>query len=169
MNRQVETLVEIAGKSHAFPEEKEYAGYELIFDMANVKDLPARFVSEGTLLVLGLLTIILGPNKQRILLLDDIDRGLHPVAQGRLMELLRKLVNEIPGLQIIATTHSPEVVAHMKPEEVLVLALDDEGYSHCARMDEHPEFERWKDEMNPGEFWSVFGEDWVTKKDKADE
>jgi len=26
---------------------------------------------------------------------------------------------------------------------------------------DHPDFERWKDEMMPGEFWSMVGEDWI--------
>ena len=31
-----------------------------------------------------------------------------------------------------------------------------------AKLDEHPEFDKWKDEMAPGEMWSMFGESWVS-------
>jgi energy-coupling factor transporter ATP-binding protein EcfA2 len=54
---------------------------ELLFDTTNGKGLKATQVSEGTLLTLGLLTAIHGMTRPGLLLLDDVDRGLHPKAQ----------------------------------------------------------------------------------------
>ena len=66
-----------------------------------------------------------------------------------------------PELQIIATSHSPYLLDHLKPEEVRLTTLREDGSAACARLDQHPEFEKWKDEMSPGEFWSTVGEKWV--------
>ena len=41
--------------------------------------------------------------------------------------------------------------------------MDEKGEAHCACLSESPDFEKWKDEMSPGEIWSVLGEEWVLK------
>jgi hypothetical protein len=55
----------------------------------------------------------------------------------------------------------------MRPEEVRITQLDEDGYTACASLKSHPKFEQWKDEFHPGEMWSVFGEQWVTDKQVA--
>jgi hypothetical protein len=44
---------------------------------------------------------------------------------------------------------------------VRLTILDDDGAVLTARLQDHPEFERWKDVMTPGEFWSTVGEEWI--------
>jgi len=46
---------------------------------------------------------------------------------------------------------------------ILLTSLDDEGYAVVKPLTDHPEYERWKDLMAPGEFWSTVGEKWVTE------
>ena len=71
---------------------QEKPGFSLLFKTENATDIPADLVSEGTLLVLGLLTVILGPTNPRIILMDDIDRALHPKAQLQLVQLIRRQI-----------------------------------------------------------------------------
>jgi hypothetical protein len=33
--------------------------------------------------------------------------------------------------------------------------------TQIAKLSDHSDFEKWKDEMTPGEFWSTVGEKWV--------
>ncbi len=97
-------------------------GDVVLIDYANREGVRASGVSDGTLIMLGLLTSMIGETNQgiaakasesrqterslRLLLFDDLDHALHPKAQMNLVELLRKLLDQFPGLQIIATTHS---------------------------------------------------------------
>jgi predicted ATPase len=134
---------------------------ELLFDTVNGKSLKANHVSEGTLLTLGLLTAIHGADKPGLLLLDDLDRALHPKAQKDLIDLLRGVMKTNPELQIVASTHSPYMLDNMKPEEVVVTSLREDGTTACEPLTRHPKFETWKDEFHSGEMWSVFGEKWV--------
>lgn len=53
-----------------------------------------------------------------IVLIDEIEQHIHPSMQ---MELLDKLLDILPDLQIIATTHSPLVALGVEPEELVVL------------------------------------------------
>jgi predicted ATPase len=121
----------------------------------------ARELSEGTLLTLGILTVLHSGRRQHLLLLDDIDRGLHPRAQREIVQLVRKIVDNDPQLQVVCTTHSPYVVDEFEPESVVVLKLDDGGATHARRLSEHPDIDQWRKMMQAGEFWSSVGEDWV--------
>jgi predicted ATPase len=140
---------------------KEYMADTLIFDFHGVPGIPASGVSEGTLIVLGLLTVIMGASRPQLIFLDDLEHGLHPMAQRELIKLIRKLLIQYPDLQIIATSHSPYLLDDLEPQEILLTWADEDGVTSCARIDQHSDFERWKNEMSPGEFWSMVGEKWV--------
>jgi predicted ATPase len=111
--------------------------------------------------VLGLLTVLMDREHPNIILLDDLDHGLHPRAQRDLVGLLRKFLEDNPETQIVFTTHSPYLLDSLRPEEVLLTTLNDDGSASCAALVDHPDFDRWKDEMSPGEMWTLFGESWA--------
>ncbi|MEL6182704.1 MAG: AAA family ATPase, partial [Myxococcota bacterium] len=140
-------------------------GNALILDMVGAPNLPAHAVSEGTLLVLGILTLMLSPNGPEVLLLDDIGQGLHPYAQQKLIPALRRVLDLNPKLQIIFTTHSPNIIDEMKPHEVQVVAADSEGVSHVRCLSEHPNVERALEVLTTGEFLGAEGESWVIEAD----
>jgi len=137
----------------------------LLFDMVGADSLTANQVSEGTLLVLGLLAALYASERPTLVLLDDLDRGLHPKAQRELVMLLRSLLETNSDIQIIATTHSPYLLGKMEPNEVRLTHLNDDGSTACAPLTRHPKFETWKDEMSAGEMWSLFGEKWVVEQE----
>jgi predicted ATPase len=136
----------------------------LLFDTTTGTGLKAPQVSEGTLLTLGLLTAIHSPRRPGLLLLDDFDRALHPKAQRELVELLRGVQATNSEIQIIATTHSPYMLDCMELNEVRMTFLKDDGATVCAALTDHPNYPKWKDEMTPGEMWSLFGEKWVAEE-----
>lgn len=138
-------------------------GNRLVFDMQGAKDVPAGSAGEGTLMALGLLTVLMGLQKPRLVLLDDIELSLHPTAQGKLIEVLRTIQKNDPELQIVATSHSPFILNYLKPEEVRMTFLAENGFARCEKLTAHPDFEKWKDMMTPGEFWSTVGESWMEK------
>jgi predicted ATPase len=143
-------------------------GEGIVFDLPGRKGVPASAMSDGTLYALGLIVKILDPQRPRTLLIDDIDHGFHPKAQLTLVELLHKLLDEIPDLQIIATSHSPYILSGLKWEEVRVTALRDDGSAVIRPLTAHPNYEKWKESMSPGEFWSHAGEDWVVRQEEKE-
>jgi len=144
----------------------EFYGDILLVDYKGVEGVKASHVSSGTLFALGLLTVALGPDSANVILLDDLDHGLHPKAQMELIQVFRNLIEQNPELQIVATSHSPYILSKLEWNEVWVTGLRDDGSATCARLDRHPEVERWREAMTPGEFWSHAGDDWVKKLDK---
>jgi predicted ATPase len=153
--------VSVNRKEVAYDEEQIVHGDQLIFDMASGEGISAQDVSEGTLLTLSLLTLLHGEPAPRVLLLDDVERGLHPRAQRDLIEQLRKVLELRPELQIILSSHSPYVIDQLKPEEVWLLAPDTEGCAVSRRLADHPNAVRALEVLTTGEFWSAEGEDWV--------
>lgn len=145
-------------------ESRTMRGYRLAFDLRGAERVPVEQVSEGTLLVLGWLTAVMAYEGRWLFLLDDIDRGLHPKAQRELLEILRRLLDQNPHYQIIATTHSPYLLDLLKPEEVRIMTAAEDGATLCGTLMEHPEFARWKDLMLPGEMWSTVGEEWLREQ-----
>ena len=122
--------------------------------------VPADLLSEGTILALALLTV-LSAEAPELVLLDDLDQGLHPTAQGRMMAELRAIQRARRGLQIVATTHSPFLVDACAVEEVRVVRLDEGGATRCRPLAEHPLWARRSGFLRPGEFWSGVGEGWI--------
>jgi AAA15 family ATPase/GTPase len=136
-------------------------GQELLFDFVNATGIPASRVSEGTLFALTVLVAVASSEGDTIVLIDDLERGLHPKAVRDLMKALRDIQAITPGLQIVATSHSPYVLHELEPKEVRVVTLDPELGTLIAPLEAYPNFDQWRNEMTPGEFWSFVGEDWV--------
>jgi predicted ATPase len=139
----------------------EAAGQELVFDFTNAENIPASQVSEGTLFVLAVLVMAASSSGDTVLLIDDLERGLHPKAVRDLMTALREIQKMTPGLQIIATSHSPYILDRLEAKEVRVATLDPELGTLVAKLEDYPDFDKWREAMTPGEFWSFVGEDWV--------
>ena len=59
-----------------------------------------------------------------LILMDEIDAHMHPAWQQKLLSRLKTL---LPNVQVIASTHSPLVVAGLEPSEVVRFARDASG------------------------------------------
>lgn len=154
-------LIEVDGKSISYDESQEMAGQEVILDMNTGERIPGHAISEGTMLTLGLLTVLMYPEQPNLVLLDDIEQGLHPKAQRELMKVFKEIIQDNPNLQIIFTTHSPYILDDLEPSQVHILHNNSSGFTVAKRLDEHPDIEWAKQTLTTGEFWDAEGEEWV--------
>ena len=159
INRQ--RLIEVDGKTISYEESQEIAGQEVVLDMNTGERIPAHAISEGTMLTLGLLTVLMNPKQPNLVLVDDVDQGLHPKAQRELIAVFKEIIQDNKNLQIIFSTHSPYVVDELTSSQVHVLSNTNSGFTHSKRLDEHPDVEWAKQTLTTGEFWDAEGEDWV--------
>lgn len=123
--------------------------------------IPAHRASDGTLLALALLTATHNPDMPSLILMDDLDHGLHLSAQVALVEAIRAVMKLRSGLQVVCTTHSPVLLDCFRPEEVRVMALDEHGYTRARSLAERPKLDGWREGFSTGELWANLGEDWV--------
>lgn len=156
--------VSIDGQPIWRPVEHTRLGDRFSIEFDDGTEVPADLLSEGTVLALGLLTKLHEPERPRVLLLDDIDRGLHIGAQARLVAVLRDLMRLDPALQIVCTTHSAYLLDLFDPSEVRVLDLDASRATHAKPLTAHPELEKWRFGNQTGELWAALGDAWVTKE-----
>src|SRR5262249_12265264 len=141
-------------------------GSKVYFDFRGAPGVPAHLASEGTLITLALLTILHGPQRPGVLLLEDFDQSLHPRAQMELVRLVKRLLAAVDDLQIVVTTHSPYVLDELDPSEIHAFALREDGTVASRRLSEHPEAERMKGSLTTGQLWTLDPElDWVEVKE----
>jgi predicted ATPase len=156
--------VTIDGRSTMVSNKRTYWGHSLVVDMVGGDSIPLAQAGEGTALAIGLMTVLLtagdGP---QLLLLDDLDRALHPKAQQDLVRMLRATIERRPGMQVVATTHSPFVLNELRYPEVRLTTLDEGGHTIVGALTDHPDYLRWKDHVQPGELWTSELEDWLRR------
>jgi predicted ATPase len=154
-------LIEVDGKSISYEENQEMTGQEVILDMNTGNRIPAHAISEGTMLTLGLLTVLMNPTQPNLVFLDDVEQGLHPKAQRELMTIFKEIIRSNTNLQIIFSTHSPYIIDELVPSQVHILNNSNSGFTISKRLDEHPDVEWAKQTLTTGEFWDAEGEEWV--------
>jgi energy-coupling factor transporter ATP-binding protein EcfA2 len=155
-------LIEVDGKSISYGDSQEVTGQEVFLETTNGR-IYAHAASEGTMIALGLLTVLMSPQKPSLVLLDDVEQGLHPKAQRELMTVFKEILQANENLQIIFSTHSPYIVDELEPSQVHILSNPKAGFTHVKRLDEHPDVEWAKQTLTTGEFWGAEGEDWVVE------
>jgi len=88
--------------------------------------IPVSQLSDGTRLVLIILTILFQERKPSLICIEEIDRGLHPRLFGQIIELYFDLSKNENLPQIIATTHNPYLVDQFKDNESAVVIVEKE-------------------------------------------
>jgi hypothetical protein len=92
-----------------FVEVKELGDVMAMFVEKSGRRVSVRSASDGTLRFLGtLLALRLAP-RDSVILLEELDSGLHPTRIKLLVEYLESVTRE-RGIQVIATTHSPVIL-----------------------------------------------------------
>jgi len=88
--------------------------------MAAIKEgntvFPAPAISEGTLRFIALAAAFFQLPMPKILVIEEIEKGLHPSRLRLLLELMRSQ-SKRTGTQVFATTHSPTLLNWLTPED----------------------------------------------------
>ena len=98
-------------------------------------DFPATSMSDGTLRALGVLLALFGPSGvgRNPVVIEEPESALHPAAAGLLLEALR---NASSLRQVLATTHSPDLLDSPTIGEDEILAVRaDGGNTVVSRLD----------------------------------
>lgn len=95
-------------------------------------------LSSGECLLVSLLHFVynsiirrsLPEDKEIIMLIDEIELALHPIAIKNLIDLLESLSKDYENLTIIITSHSPEVIRRVNPNNIFNIEyIDSENQS----------------------------------------
>lgn len=114
----------------------------------------ASQLSDGTLRFIALTTLLLQPDKPKIIIIDEPELGLHPVAITKLAAMIRKAAKES---QMVISTQSVNLVDQFEPEDIIVVERN-EGASEFKRLNSQ-ELNQWLEAYSLGEIWqkNIFG------------
>ncbi len=80
-------------------------------------EVDARGLSDGTLRFLGILTALLTRPEKTLIVIEEVDNGLHPSRARVLLEMLKE-IGQKRHIDILVTTHNPALLDQLGPEMV---------------------------------------------------
>ena len=81
----------------------------------NGNRVSAYSASDGTLRFLAMLATLLSPDSSSLYFFEEIDNGIHPNRLWLLMDLIERRT-KASGIQVITTTHSPDMLNFINDE-----------------------------------------------------
>ncbi|MEO5347303.1 MAG: ATP-binding protein [Magnetococcus sp. YQC-9] len=99
----------------------------------------SRGMSDGTLRFLAILTALLTRPKGSLLVIEEVDNGLHPSRADLLVRMLRELGGK-RGIDVLVTTHNPALLDALGPEMIPFITVAHRhpiaGYSRLTLLEE---------------------------------
>ena len=122
--------------------------------------LPARDLSQGTVLALAILTLAYLPEPPSLIGIEEPERGVHPRLLRNIQTALYRLSypkqfgEDRRSVQVIATTHSPYFLDLYKdhPEEIVIAQKTADG-AQFGRLSDQPHIMEVLDDAPLGEVW----------------
>ena len=122
--------------------------------------LPARDLSQGTVLALAILTLAYLPDPPPLIGIEEPERGVHPRLLRNIQTALYRLSypeqfgEDRQPVQVIATTHSPYFLDLYKdhPEEIVIAQKTADGAAF-ERLSDQPDIMEVLDDAPLGEVW----------------
>ncbi len=122
--------------------------------------LSASDLSQGVLFALAFLAMAYLPNPPAIVCFEEPDRGIHPRLLIDIQDAMYRLAfpenygEKRPGVQVIATTHSPYLLDLYKehPEQIVIAHKDEQGV-HFERLSEKPHLSEILEGAPLGDIW----------------
>ena len=97
-------------------------------------DFDAFSMSDGTLRALGLILAVDQRQRPSIMVIEEPEASIHPAALGVILDVLRHAARR---MQVVITTHSPEVLdANWVREDTLRMVVLEEGVTRVSGLSE---------------------------------
>jgi predicted ATPase len=107
-----------------------------------------NLLSEGTLKFLCLVAILKSPDPPPLICIDEPEIGLHPDWIKLVAEMMQSAAART---QLIIATHSPQIVARLDPEQVII--TEKENGETRLRQLQRQDLEKWLKEFNLSDLW----------------
>lgn len=102
-------------------------------------EFDSRGMSDGTLRCIAIVTALLTRRKNSLLIVEEIDNGLHPSRAEMLIEALQRIGRE-RNIDIVATTHNPAMLDALGNSMIPFITVawrdDETGSSRLKPLDE---------------------------------
>jgi predicted ATPase len=93
---------------------------------------PIDECSDGTIVVAAILaTVLSAGHNESLVCIEEPENYLHPMALEKLLRFLQDHADKWP---VLITTHSPYLLNGVKPEDVNVAVVDEDGATHFEKV-----------------------------------
>ncbi len=106
-------------------------------------------LSDGTIRFIALTVLFMQPWLPRVIIIDEPELGLHPVAIEKLSGLIKMAAQK--GTQVIVATQSAELISNFEPEDVLTVNQNEDGTT-INRLNSE-ELAHWLEDYTLGDLW----------------
>lgn len=106
-------------------------------------------LSDGTIRFIALATLFMQPELPSVIIIDEPELGLHPVAIQKLAGLIQSAKQR--GTQIIIATQSSDLISQFEPEDVITVTQTD-GVTSMERLNSD-DLKVWLNEYTIGDLW----------------
>jgi predicted ATPase len=120
-------------------------------DKKFTKPIYMNELSEGTLRFLWLTALLQSPNLSTITMIDEPEVSLHPELLSLLADLMREAAKRT---QLVVATQSDTFIRFLRPEEVVVMDVDNDGGTSATWADTM-DLDRWLAEYSLDEVWRM--------------
>ena len=111
-------------------------------------------MSDGTLKMLAYLLLMEDPNPAPLLGIEEPENGLHHQLLASLAGEFKEFARKARGPQLLITTHAPNFVDALTPDEVWILDKGTDGFSNLQHSADIPGVREMFDEGIPmGSLW----------------
>jgi predicted ATPase len=135
----------------------------LVLVEENGQETSAYSASDGTLRFLAMVAALLGPQPAAFYFFEELDNGIHPARLHLLLELIEQQVAR-GGLQVVTTTHSPELLMLLRPATLgcasLTYRLPESSETGIHRLVDIPEAQRV---MKSQDLWRLHTGGWFER------
>ena len=106
-------------------------------------------LSDGTVRFIALTVLFMQPWLPKVIIIDEPELGLHPVAIEKLAGLIKIAAQQ--GTQVIVATQSAELISKFQPEDVLTVNQQD-GETIIHRLNSE-DLQSWLEDYTLGDLW----------------
>lgn len=106
-------------------------------------------LSDGTIRFIALTTLFLQPEPPKVIIIDEPELGLHPLAIQKLSGLIKSVSSK--GTQVILATQNCDLISLFDAEDIITVNQEN-GHTVMNRLDEK-ELQAWLDDYTLGELW----------------
>lgn len=147
----IQSIAPFFEKFNLQPDRLDESRIKLVWNEVDHPDtyFDASHLSDGSLRFIALATLLLQPELPEIIIIDEPELGLHPVAINKLAGMIRSASQK--GCQIIVSTQSVNLINNFEPEDIVTVDKVD-NQSSFARLDSG-NLNKWLEDYSLGELW----------------
>lgn len=105
--------------------------------------------SDGTIRFIALVTLFLQPTPPKVIIIDEPELGLHPLAIQKLAGMIKSAAGK--GTQVILATQSADLISNFDAEDIVTVNQVN-GASTMERLSA-TELNAWLDDYTLGDLW----------------